>query len=207
MSTESIPAAPGNNSWNLLPDNQLGITQDQLPLQTTSGNKTVPIGTDINAGTGTVYNGGNATTNEGWAMALQREVANRYVTSVFCSWYVTGGSIPGLLPRLPNSTLEITDSTDQDGYLYEKFSALDVDNSGQGGEYTVQAGFGWTNGVLLWVVSEYKDVLNRPTCPNITEQGNGTSTSAATGSGAVVSHVGQMSMLATVMLVFIGLML
>jgi len=207
VSTESMPAAPGNNSWNLLPDNQLGITQDQLPLQTNSRNNTVPVGTDISAGNGTVYNGGNATTNEGWAKALQREVANRYVTSVFCSWYATGGSIPGLLPRLPNSTLEITHSTDQDGYLFEKFSALDVDNSGQGGEYTVQAGFGWTNGVLLWVVSEYMDVLNRPACPNITEQGNGTSTSATTGSGVAVSEVGGMSMLATATLVLIGLML
>src|SRR5271170_2973443 len=107
----------------MLPDNQLGITQDQLPLQTTSGNNTVSVGVDINAGNGTVYNGGNATTNEGWVKTLQREVANRYVTSVFCSWYVTGRSIPGLLPRLPNSTLEITASTGGDGNLFEKFSA------------------------------------------------------------------------------------
>ena len=112
--------------------------------------------------------------NEGWAKALQREIANRYVTSVFCSWYATGGSLPnGLLPRLPNSTLQLTQSVDQDGHLFEKFSALDVDSAGRGGEYAVQAGFGWTNGVLLWVVEQYKDVLVRPTCPTITVETTG----------------------------------
>jgi len=208
VSSSAIPSAPGNNSWNLIPNNQLGIAETDLPLQTTDGNNTVSVGTDVNAGNGTVFNGGNSTSNEGWAKALQREVANRYFTSVFCSWYATGGSIPGLLPRLPNSTLEVTDSTDQDGHLFEKFSALDVDSAGRGGEYAVQAGFGWTNGVLLWVASQYKDVLVRPTCPNITEQGNGTQTAVGTGgAAAVVSGVGGMPVLVTAVLVLVGLML
>jgi len=43
----------------------------------------------------------------------------------------------------------------------------DVDSAGRGGEYTVQAGFGWTNGVLLWVASTYGDVLVAPECPDI----------------------------------------
>ncbi|KAG6815928.1 hypothetical protein H0H87_010115 [Tephrocybe sp. NHM501043] len=35
----------------------------------------------------------------------------------------------------------------------------------RGGEYTVQAGFGWTNGVVLWVASVYGGVLVEPNCP------------------------------------------
>jgi alpha,alpha-trehalase len=49
--------------------------------------------------------------------------------------------------------------------MYEKFSNLNVDSSGSGGEYTVQAGFGWTNGVLLWVAANYGQVLVAPQCP------------------------------------------
>ena len=33
--------------------------------------------------------------------------------------------------------------------MFEKFSISDIDSAGRGGEYTVQAGFGWTNGVAL----------------------------------------------------------
>ena len=33
--------------------------------------------------------------------------------------------------------------------MFEKFSIADIDSAGRGGEYTVQAGFGWTNGVVL----------------------------------------------------------
>jgi len=51
--------------------------------------------------------------------------------------------------------------------MFEKFSNLDVDSAGRGGEYTVQAGFGWTNGVLLWVASNYGNVLVAPQCPDL----------------------------------------
>ncbi|KAG8814422.1 hypothetical protein FRC19_001767 [Serendipita sp. 401] len=161
VSQSPIPLAPNGNSWNLVPTNQLGLTEEKLPLQLLNGNNTAPQGQDINALNGTVVNGGNATTEEGWVRTLRREIANRYMTSVYCSWYATGGSIPGLLPRLPNETLALTQSTDQNGHLFEKFSALDVDSAGRGGEYAVQAGFGWTNGVLLWLASEYKEVLTK----------------------------------------------
>lgn len=157
-----------NNSFTLIPTNQLGVTEEQLPLQTLGGNRTAPRGSDINAVDGTVANGGNKTDGEGWAAQLQREVANRYITSVYCSWYATGGSLPGLLPRLPDATLNLTHSLGQTGNLFEKFSALDSDSSGRGGEYVVQAGFGWTNGVALWVGAKYKDVLVKPNCPPIT---------------------------------------
>ena len=69
--------------------------------------------------------------------------------------------------------------------MFEKFSATDIDSAGRGGEYTVQAGFGWTNGVVLWVASTYGNVLVAPTCPSLLVEasitsGNGASTSSAT---------------------------
>ena len=52
--------------------------------------------------------------------------------------------------------------------MFEKFSNLNIDSAGSGGEYTVQAGFGWTNGVALWIANNYGSVLDAPACPNIT---------------------------------------
>jgi alpha,alpha-trehalase len=180
------------------------LTQDKLPKQTLGGNNTWDEDTDLNSlgNGGTVANGGNATDGEGWADALTREIANRYVTSVFCSWYATGGSIPNLLPRLDNSTLNLTNSANDSGHLYEKFSALDVDNAGTGGEYAVQAGFGWTNGVLLWIVSKWGDKLVRPTCPNVTLEVSGNQDAAASAAFSVTlggSGYGWMGVWVTVM--------
>jgi len=50
--------------------------------------------------------------------------------------------------------------------MFEKFSIRDVDSAGRGGEYTVQAGFGWTNGVVLWIASMFGDQLVAPVCPD-----------------------------------------
>jgi len=50
--------------------------------------------------------------------------------------------------------------------MFEKFSIRDVDSGGRGGEYTVQAGFGWTNGVALWVAGTFGDRLVVPVCPD-----------------------------------------
>ncbi|KXN82841.1 Trehalase [Leucoagaricus sp. SymC.cos] len=129
------------------------------------------IGADINALSGTLVNGGNATDGEGWSHLLQRELANRYITSAFCSWHATGGSIEGILPRLSDAELNVTQSINNNGNMFEKFSSIDVDSAGRGGEYTVQAGFGWTNGLVLWIASNYGDQLNAPQCPSLLAQG------------------------------------
>jgi len=81
--------------------------------------------------------------------------------------------------------------------MYEKFSNLDVDSSGYGGEYTVQAGFGWTNGVLLWVAANYGQLLVAPQCPPLVASTSSTSGAAglwpsyvpSTGAVAVVAFV------------------
>lgn len=95
--------------------------------------------------------------------------------SVSCYRYATGGSIPGLLPQLPSSALNATFSVNNTGNMFEKESMFDIDVSGSGGEYTVQAGFGWTNGIVLWAAANYGAVLSSPVCPPV----NTTSTSMA----------------------------
>ncbi|XP_006462478.1 hypothetical protein AGABI2DRAFT_206816 [Agaricus bisporus var. bisporus H97] len=160
----------GQSSWDLIPSGQLGMEESQLPPQPSNTGNITNTGpnADINVGNGTVVNGGNATSGEGWSVMLQRELANRYITSAFCSWVATGGSIEGMVPRLSPELLNITQSVNNTGNMFEKFSAFDVDSAGRGGEYTVQAGFGWTNGLVMWIASNYGNMLNAPECPLIT---------------------------------------
>ena len=68
--------------------------------------------------------------------------------------------------------------------MFEKFSISDIDSAGRGGEYTVQAGFGWTNGVVLILAGEYGSVLAAPQCPDLLAQVSSTTTAATTG-GAI----------------------
>ncbi|KAF7798296.1 hypothetical protein EIP86_009516 [Pleurotus ostreatoroseus] len=171
VSGGTLPTPASNQStFDLIPSGQIGIAEDQLPGQLVVGagnaTKTGP-GADISILNGTVVNGGNATQGEGWGHALQRELANRYFASAFCSWHATGGSIPNLLPQASQQELNATHSIGNTGNMFEKFSISDIDSAGSGGEYTVQAGFGWTNGVVLILASEYGDVLVAPQCPSI----------------------------------------
>ena len=46
------------------------------------------------------------------------------------------------------------------GTMYEKYYALTRGTAGHGGEYEVQAGFGWTNGVALIMLHQYGAVLD-----------------------------------------------
>ncbi|GJJ15469.1 hypothetical protein Clacol_009747 [Clathrus columnatus] len=156
-------------TFDLVPDGQIGVSISQLPQQFMSGGSPFPVGADVNSiDSGlTIVNGGNATKREGWAETLQRELSNRYIASAFCNWVATGGSIPGVVDRLPDDQLNITLSLNNTGIMFEKFSLTDVDESGAGGEYTVQAGFGWTNGVTLWIAGEYGQILTEPFCPRL----------------------------------------
>ncbi|OLY81013.1 Trehalase [Smittium mucronatum] len=83
-------------------------------------------------------------------------LANSLVGSSYCGWYQTGGSIPQILPKKAN----ITD----DGHLFEKMNSTMFGFPAGGGEYQVQAGFGWTNGVVLWLINTFGDSLNIPEC-------------------------------------------
>lgn len=80
--------------------------------------------------------------------------------------------------------------------MFEKFSVSDIDSAGRGGEYTVQAGFGWTNGVVLTFASEFGDVLVKPQCPDVLAEAGSTGMSNGNVNNAAVSTKGA-SMLAT----------
>jgi hypothetical protein len=105
------------------------------------------------------------TSEFGFATLKVHAEGGRYMQAAFCTWYSTGGEISGLLTQLPlsdlNATGTYTGSTGTrytcigldkslmtgTGVMFEKFNATDTDAAGGGGEYTVQIGFGWTNGV------------------------------------------------------------
>ncbi|KAJ7611950.1 trehalase [Mycena polygramma] len=183
--TAPVPAA-GAGSFSLIPAGQLGVDETALPVQnlgTGANASSSGAAADISAlGAGAgVVNGGNATTG-GWAEAMGVQLANRYVASVLCSWHATGGEIPNLLPRLSDAELNVTQSANNTGNMFEKFSISDIDSAGRGGEYTVQAGFGWTNGVLLWVASNYGGALVAPQCPSLLVAAPPASSSSASGS-------------------------
>ncbi|KAJ1664188.1 hypothetical protein IW140_004217 [Coemansia sp. RSA 1813] len=91
---------------------------------------------------------------------LAHRIAQSYVNSVFCAWYNTGGSIPNVLPQLLGQT--------DTGHMFEKFNSSSIGQSvAQSGEYEVQTGFGWTNGVLLWTLDTFGQTLDTPACPGI----------------------------------------
>ncbi|KAG8998439.1 hypothetical protein FRB90_012305 [Tulasnella sp. 427] len=158
VSTQAYPALSSNTtSWSLVPSNQLGLDESQLPVQTLAAGGNAQG--DVNWNNGTWTSGGAVNGTEKWNEALLRGMANRYST---------GGSIPGLLNQLSPQELNATHSDPTStGHMYEKFNLLDVDAAGSGGEYTVQAGFGWTNGAVLWVAANHGKLLQQPNCPAI----------------------------------------
>jgi len=94
-----------------------------------------------------------------WTRETALDLAQRYVDSTFCTWRVTGGSTPEF-PRLANA--------EGNGTIFEKYADNTTNAAGGGGEYTVVEGFGWSNGVLIWVADQFGANLTRPDCGNIT---------------------------------------
>lgn len=90
------PPRIGNQStFTLIPSGQLGLTETQLPGQPvdfdSSGNvinngPAINASADVSFMDGTVVNGGFKNASDNWSHILQRELANRYFTSVLCSW-------------------------------------------------------------------------------------------------------------------------
>lgn len=50
------------------------------------------------------------------------------------------------------------------GAMFEKYHAEKLGERGSGGEYVVQEGFGWTNGLTLQVLTSYGADLIAPNC-------------------------------------------
>ncbi|KZT35404.1 glycoside hydrolase [Sistotremastrum suecicum HHB10207 ss-3] len=188
ITSGAFPTPPSNQStFALVPNGQIPLSETELPVQSIEGggNVTATSGpdVDINAGNGTVFNGGNSTSGEGWRDTMVRELTNRFMSSAFCSWYVSGGSLPGLLSPLPADEL-LPGAAGLSGLMFEKFSINDVSSAGRGGEYTVQAGFGWTNGVVLFLAGELGQIIARPSCPTLVSTAASNSSSGSGGSGS-----------------------
>lgn len=94
-----------------------------------------------------------------WTQELALNVSQRYVNAAFCTWRSTGGSLPGQ-PKLEGAT--------SNGIIFEKYNASAINAVGGGGEYAVVEGFGWSNGVLIWIGDNFGDKLQDPNCGNIT---------------------------------------
>ena len=54
--------------------------------------------------------------------------------------------------------MDFQDKMKATGQMHEKYDAEQPGRYGEGGEYTPQTGFGWTNGVVLAFYSMYKRV-------------------------------------------------
>ena len=55
------------------------------------------------------------------------------------------------------------------GHIFEKYDATSITKIGGGGEYDVQIGFGWTNGVLLDFLDMYAGRLTTHSLGRVTD--------------------------------------
>lgn len=108
---------------------------------------------------------GTADASYAWTRSTALEIAQRYVDSAFCTWRTTGGSTPEF-PKLSGAV--------SDGIIFEKYNSSAINAVGGGGEYTVVEGFGWSNGVLIWIADRFGKELKTPDCGNITAATAGT---------------------------------
>ncbi|GLH08160.1 Trehalase [Gryllus bimaculatus] len=69
-------------------------------------------------------------TGDPWAKELAYQIAQKWVRSNFKAWNETGN-------------------------MYEKYDATKLGGHGEGGEYRVQLGFGWSNGVVMDFLDKY----------------------------------------------------
>lgn len=94
-----------------------------------------------------------------WAHDLALRLGQRYLDSAYCTWRATGGETAAS-PKLPG----LDPSVDLGGLMFEKYSDESLNQAGSGGEYEVVVGFGWSNGVLIWVADTFRDKLQTPPC-------------------------------------------
>lgn len=94
-----------------------------------------------------------------WAHDLALALAQRYFDSAYCTWRSTGGETDAS-PKMPG----LNESADLGGLMFEKYSDTALNQAGGGGEYEVVVGFGWSNGVLIWIADKFRDELETPAC-------------------------------------------
>ncbi|KAJ3181171.1 hypothetical protein HDU87_001300 [Geranomyces variabilis] len=115
------------------------------------------------------------------------KIATTFIEQAFCSWRQTGGALPNLPP--------LADANGDSGHMAEKFNVTMLGAAGGGGEYTVQTGFGWTNGVVLSVLATVGKSIAMPDCSAPGTMGNpttpATGATPATGSSAKSAAFGR----------------
>jgi alpha,alpha-trehalase len=94
-----------------------------------------------------------------WTQQLALDLAQRWMDSVFCTWWESGGET-SRRARLPGFGPD-----DPPGIMFEKYSSRSLIGAGGGGEYEVVEGFGWTNGVTIWAADVFAEKLKTPVCP------------------------------------------
>lgn len=124
--TSQVMNKPKDNqsSYSLVPSRQLGFyDESQVPIQNL-----------YNSTQSAKKNAFNNEYGDNWAKTLAVELAQRWITGSFCSWYSTGGSIPNLLDQLPEDKLKQTGAdTSYTGYMFEKYDTTNLNAGGSGG--------------------------------------------------------------------------
>ncbi|KAJ3156110.1 hypothetical protein HDU86_004078 [Geranomyces michiganensis] len=110
-------------------------------------------------------------------------IATTFISQAFCSWRETGGALPNL-PALD-------DGNNDSGHMAEKYNVTRLGAAGGGGEYTVQTGFGWTNGVVLSVLATVGSGIAMPDCSPTRQMGDPTAPSTTAGPGAKSAAYGR----------------
>jgi alpha,alpha-trehalase len=95
-----------------------------------------------------------------WTQELAFNLSQRYVDSTFCTWRVTGGSTANLAQLAGADTAA-------KGTMFEKYADNSTNAAGGGGEYEVVEGFGWSNGVLIWMGDVFGRELRTPECGDV----------------------------------------
>ncbi|CAI6337415.1 unnamed protein product [Periconia digitata] len=106
----------------------------------------------------------NAETDYVQTQSLALKFAQRYLDSTFCTWQATAA-----IAASTNST----EGGKSGGIMFEKYSDTSIDAAGGGGEYEVVEGFGWSNGVLIWIADVFGERLKTPSCSDGESKGAG----------------------------------
>lgn len=80
------------------------------------------------------------------------DLAQRFINNAYCGYENYSTSVF----QLVNDLMTFLEQ------FFEKYNAVSIGLPGGGGEYTVQEGFGWTNGLILWILKHYGRELTLP---------------------------------------------
>ncbi|KAJ2080501.1 hypothetical protein H4R24_003021 [Coemansia sp. RSA 988] len=88
-------------------------------------------------------------------------IAQSTLTSSFCNWYTTGGTISGVLDSYDNASGSSSGASFGSYAIGADGNVITTTDASDLGDYA------WTNSVLLWLYDEYSRDIEIPTCPNI----------------------------------------